>query len=101
MHADASGRQLVTAQIVESVEFDDSNRAMLEESTHFNPVDMVCVLGDSRNYAKWVDESRHLVSMKEVAGQPVRVLEHPGLWNGAMAGWLTRFVELPLDCHSP
>lgn len=101
MHADASGRQLVTAQIVESVEFDDSNRAMLEESTHFNPVDMVCVLGDSRNYAKWVDESRHLVSMKEVAGQPVRVLEHPGLWNGAMAGWLTRFVELPLDCFQP
>ena len=100
-HSDASGRRLVTAQIVESVEFDESNRAMLAESTYFNPVDMVCVLGDSRNYGQWMDESRHLVSIKEIAGQHVRVLEHPGLWNGAMAGWLTRFVELPLACFQP
>ena len=100
-HSDASGRRLATAQIVESVEFDESNQAMLAESTHFNPVDMVCVLGDSRNYGQWVDESRYLVSIKKIAGQHVRVLEHPGLWNGAMAGWLTRFVELPLACFQP
>ena len=28
-------------------------------------------------------------------------LEHPGLWNGAMAGWLTLFVEVPAETFNP
>ncbi|HVS64847.1 MAG TPA: DUF4301 family protein, partial [Thermoanaerobaculia bacterium] len=34
-------------------------------------------------------------------GRPIRALERPGLWNGAMAGWLTRFVELPASTFAP
>ena len=29
------------------------------------------------------------------------VLERPGLWNGAMAGWNTVFVEVPIETFSP
>lgn len=91
----------VSAQIVESVEIDESNVHLLKSSTHFNPVDMVCVLGPSPTLNRWVDEGRHLIAEKEVGGQTVRVLEHPGLWNGAMSGWLTRFVEIPSACFQP
>ena len=31
----------------------------------------------------------------------MKVLEHPGLWNGGMSGWLTRFVEIPSFCFQP
>ena len=30
-----------------------------------------------------------------------RILERPGLWNGAMAGWHTVFVELPESTFNP
>jgi len=29
------------------------------------------------------------------------VLEYPGLWNGGMSDWLTRFVEIPAACFQP
>ena len=31
----------------------------------------------------------------------LKALEHPGLWNGAMAGWNTVFVEVPITTFSP
>ena len=100
-HQDNQHGLTVSAQIVESVEFDESNAHLLKSSTHFNPVDMVCVLGPSPALHCWVDEGRHLIAEKDVEGQAVRVLEHPGLWNGAMSGWLTRFVEIPSTCFQP
>jgi len=34
-------------------------------------------------------------------GKDLKALEVPGLWNGAMAGWNTVFVEVPLSTFSP
>ena len=51
--------------------------------------------------APFVDASRYLRSEKVVNGQPSKVLEHPGLWNGGMSGWLTRFVQIPSSCFQP
>jgi len=34
-------------------------------------------------------------------GKKIRVLEHPGLWNGAMARWNTVFVEVPIETFNP
>jgi hypothetical protein len=31
----------------------------------------------------------------------LKALEHPGLWNGAMARWITIFVEVPLITFNP
>ena len=34
-------------------------------------------------------------------GKDVKSYELPGLWNGAMAGWITVFVEVPLKTFNP
>ena len=91
----------VRPQIVEAVEFDEDNEDVLAKATHFNPVDMVCVVKPGQPLAPYVDESRYLLAEKNVMGESVKVLEHPGLWNGGMSGWLTRFVEIPAECFQP
>jgi hypothetical protein len=42
-----------------------------------------------------------MTNQKPIAGQVVTVLERPGLWNGAMAGWNSVFVEVPITVFSP
>ena len=91
----------VRPQIVEAVEFGEDNQDVLEKATHFNPVDMVCVVKPGQALAPYVDESRYLLAEKKVRGESAKVLEHPGLWNGGMSGWLTRFVEIPSACFQP
>jgi len=91
----------VRPQIVESVEFGEDNQDVLAQATHFNPVDMVCVVKPGQSLAPFVDESRYLIAEKNVMGESAKVLEHPGLWNGGMSGWLTRFVEIPAACFQP
>ena len=49
----------------------------------------------------YVDAGASLVAEKTHEGKPVRALERPGLWNGAMAGWLTLFVEIPVATFTP
>lgn len=34
-------------------------------------------------------------------GKPLKALEHPGLWNGAMYNWNILFVEVPLSTFNP
>jgi len=31
----------------------------------------------------------------------LKALEHPGLWNGAMAEWNTVFIEVPASTFNP
>lgn len=103
---DAEGR--LSRQIVEGAQIDQDDpaqAAILAASTHFNPVDMACAVRDWRGkpyvLQDFVDEDAVIVTNKTQAGQQIRALELPGLWNGAMAGWLTLFVELPEDAFNP
>ena len=41
------------------------------------------------------------ISEKAYEGRPLKALERPGLWNGAMAGWSTVFVEQPDATFAP
>ena len=98
----------VTLQIVESaqVDLDDlEQRSILAGSTHFNPVDLVCGLrdGDGRPYDldRFIDHDAVIVTEKSHAGRDLKAFERPGLWNGAMAGWNTVFVETPLESFTP
>ena len=98
----------VSAQIVETSQVDPRSapqQAVLAASTHFSPVDIVCALRDATGAAyhlpHFVDPATVFISEKSHAGQPLRALEHPGLWNGAMAGWNTRFVEVPNETFAP
>jgi hypothetical protein len=49
----------------------------------------------------YVDPEAYLISDKSRAGRTLRVLERPGLWNGAMADWVTVFVEVPIETFNP
>ncbi len=95
-------------QIVEKSqirETDAEQVRLFATSTHFNPVDMVCGLRDFRgerfDLQKFIDVSRWFLSKKSYRGEEISVLERPGLWNGAMAHWLTVFVEIPQEAFTP
>ena len=98
----------MSLQIVESGQIDmlnDKQQAIFNKSTHFNPVDIVCSLknykGESYNLLDFVDSSTSFVSPKTHTGIPLKSLERPGLWNGAMAYWNSVFVEVPLSTFNP
>ena len=98
----------INLQIVEKAQIDLENlqqKEIFENSTHFNPVDIVCYMknpeGETFDLYKYIDKSTNFVSAKTHEGKEIRVIEHPGLWNGAMADWLTIFVEVPLVTFNP
>jgi hypothetical protein len=98
----------VTLQIIETAQVDPDDaeqQAILAGSTHFNPVDLVCGLRDvdGRPYDlhRFIDHDAVIVTRKSHGGRDLKALERPGLWNGAMAGWNTVFVEIPLESFTP
>jgi len=98
----------VTPQIVESSQVDPrrpDQQAVWRSSTHFNPVDLVACLrdehGQPRSLDRWVDPAAAFVTTRSEGGRPLTVLERPGLWNGAMAGWASVFVEVPGATFAP
>ncbi len=98
----------LSMQIVESSQIDLTDPAKVEiikKSTHFNPVDIVCSLKNYQNkkinLTLYVDPDTGFISKKSMNGKPLKALELPGLWNGAMAHWLTFFVEVPLTTFNP
>src|SRR5690606_12534897 len=95
-------------QIVESSQIDLSNPAqagILAKSTHFNPVDIVCSIknyhGKKFDLTQYVDYNSGFIVEKNKDGKPLKAFELPGLWNGAMAKWITVFVEVPLITFNP
>ena len=88
-------------QILESVQIKGGACA----GTHFNPVDLVCCLrnykGEKFDLLRFVDPDTGFISSKSYEGRPLKALELPGLWNGAMSDWNTLFVEVPLDTFNP
>ena len=94
--------------IIESAQInlkDKEQKKIFERSTHFNPVDLVC---GTKNYkgkrfdlTNFVDPSQGFITTKSYKGKDIRVQELPGLWNGAMAEWITVFVEVPLSTFTP
>ena len=95
-------------QIVEASQIDSSDvnqMKILESATHFNPVDLVCGIknykGQKFNLLQFVNKNTGFIVDKNKNGKPLKAYELPGLWNGAMAKWLTIFVEVPLITFNP
>lgn len=95
-------------QIVESAQVDLSRedyKEIMKKSTHFNPVFLVCLKQDLKgnrlNLENFTQKEACFVAEKSLEGRKLRALEHPGLWNGAMARWITLFVEIPTECFTP
>jgi hypothetical protein len=97
-----------TLQIVESAQVDPADpmaRAAFANGTHFNPVFLACAVrgpaGPHFELEKFVDPNTVILTRKSAGGRELVALERPGLWNGAMAHWNTRFVEVPLEVFNP
>ena len=95
-------------QIVESSQMDLSDETqtdIISKATHFNPVDLVCGVkdynGDNFNLKEFVDPNTGFISLKSQGGKDLKAQELPGLWNGAMADWITIFVEAPIITFNP
>ncbi|MCL2246279.1 MAG: DUF4301 family protein [Lentimicrobiaceae bacterium] len=95
-------------QIVESSQIDMRNptqKNFMSSASHFNPVDMMCCFkeanGNFFNLNSYVDPYTGFISEKTYEGRTLKAMELPGLWNGAMADWVTIFVEVPLSTFNP
>ena len=98
----------ISLQILESSQIDMNDpekKAMFEQGTHFNPVDLVCAVrnykGEKFDLTQYVDPATGFISYKSKNGKELKALELPGLWNGAMSDWNTIFVEVPLSTFNP
>jgi len=98
----------LSLQIVESsqVDLQNPNQAkIMAQATHFNPVDLVCAVKDYKNnkfdLTKFIDHNSGFIADKTKNGKDIKAYELPGLWNGAMASWITLFVEVPLITFNP
>ena len=93
----------VSCQILESSQISDP--ALMQQATHFNPVDLVCATRDAEGkpyyLPDFVDEKTGFISHKSKDGKELLALELPGLWNGAMSRWNTIFVEVPVSTFNP
>ncbi len=103
---DADGNR--SLQIVESAQInrkDPQQESIFQQSTHFNPVDLVCGTKDYRgrrfNLRQFRDPATGFIAKKSKGSTIVKSQELPGLWNGAMAHWITIFVEVPLATFNP
>jgi hypothetical protein len=95
-------------QILETAQIDlndPGSKAQMMASTHFNPVDLVCGTKDYQSQSfdllDFRDMQTGFITEKSKSGRDLKALELPGLWNGAMAGWNTLFVEVPLITFNP
>jgi nicotinamide riboside kinase len=98
----------LSLQIVETSQVDLTNSKQVEilsSATHFNPVDLVCGIRNYKNepfdLTQFVDHNSGFIVEKTQNGKPLKSYELPGLWNGAMANWITFFVEVPLITFNP
>jgi hypothetical protein len=98
----------LSLQIVESAQVapdSPQQQALFQRATYFNPVDLVCGVrnyrGDRFDLRRFVDPDAVFIASKSKDGRTLKALERPGLWNGAMAHWVTVFVEVPGTTFTP
>jgi hypothetical protein len=103
-----NSRGSVGLQIVESSQVNANDKEqmnILKSATHFNPVDLVCGIKDYKgnrfDLHKFIDPETGFISQKSKDGKTLKAQELPGLWNGAMADWITIFVEVPVITFNP
>ncbi len=95
-------------QIVEKAQIDledPGQAAIFKKATHFNPVDLVLAIKDYRgekfDLKKFRNPNTGMVVDKTYMGRPIKALELPGLWNGAMHRWNSIFIEVPIETFNP
>jgi hypothetical protein len=95
-------------QIVESSQInmdDPQQKEILQNATHFNPVDIICSVKNFEDeyftLLQYRDPSTGFITKKSKDGRDLKAQELPGLWNGAMSDWNTIFLEVPIITFNP
>lgn len=100
-----SSNGTINLQIVESSQIAPKSKDIMNKSEYFNPVDLVCGVrdcnGNKFDLTQYIDKNTGFISEKSQNGTPLRAMERPGLWNGAMANWNTVFVAVPATTFTP
>jgi hypothetical protein len=95
----------ISLQIVEASQIAPKDKEIMNKSEYFNPVDLVCATKDYNgkkfDLTQYVDKNAGFISEKSKNGKPLRAMERPGLWNGAMSDWNTVFVTIPVSTFTP
>lgn len=98
----------ISLQVIETSQIDKQNPSqnkILDNSIYFHPADLVCGIKDYKgnkfNLLEFIDHSTGFIVEKNSGGKELKAYELPGLWNGAMAKWLTIFVEIPIITFNP
>ncbi|MEO8233725.1 MAG: DUF4301 family protein [Ignavibacteriota bacterium] len=98
----------LSLQIIEQAQInmnDENQKNIFKQSTHFNPVDLICGVknykGENFDLHNFVDHHSGIITKKSKDGVELKALELPGLWNGSMANWITIFVEVPISTFNP
>ncbi|MDR0982266.1 MAG: DUF4301 family protein [Culturomica sp.] len=98
-------RRLMIIESAQVNKDDSEQKKIFEKAMFFNPVDIVCATKDRKgryfDLADFIDEEQGFITTKSYKGKDISVQELPGLWNGAMANWITVFVEVPLSTFTP
>ncbi len=102
---EADGERLMICESAQIDMEDREQREIFNNSTHFNPVDLLCGIknykGERFDLTKFVAPEQGFINYKSYKGRDIKVQELPGLWNGSMAHWITLFVEVPLTTFTP
>lgn len=92
-------------QIIEPGQISPSQQDILKNGEYFSPADLVCGIrdwhGNKFDLTQYIDHETGFISEKSKHGKPLRAMERPGLWNGAMAKWNTIFVKIPGTTFTP
>jgi len=98
----------VSLQVAEppQIDMDDPNQLQVfQNSTHFNPTDLVCGVrnyqGAAFDLTQYRDPQTGFIAQKSKDGRDLKAQELPGLWNGSMSDWNTIFVEVPVATFNP
>jgi hypothetical protein len=98
----------ISLQILETPQIDLDNPAqqsIAKQSTYANITDLVCGLKDYKgkpfDLLLFRDDEAGFITQKSLNGKPLKAMELPGLWNGAMAHWNTILVEVPGATFNP
>lgn len=91
--------------IVEKDEIAPEQQKLMADGAFFNPVDLVIdprnEQGQSYDLKRFANPDRAFIVKKNYQGRSILRMEHPGLWNGAMDGWTSLFVVMPIETFAP
>ncbi|MEM6766319.1 MAG: DUF4301 family protein [Bacteroidota bacterium] len=95
-------------QIIETAQInlaDPAQQEILSRSRYAHITDLVCGLKDVKgqkfDLPAYRNDQMGFIVQKSLNGRPLRAMELPGLWNGAMADWNTILLEVPHETFNP